>query len=149
GHPGMPIPGQPSEINLWVRGESDGEKNPDTYIGYSDADGNWSYVYGAAPQGTDWQLMSYPIPERTAYPISLQMVRAYETRAAQQCSGKIWFDDVVAFVPPSVETPGQARGTGDVVGPAGSTDESPLRVAVVSDAQFVARNPESGAVQGA
>lgn len=149
GASGFEIPGQPSEIQLWVKGESSGGKNPDTYVGYSDGDGNWKYIYGSAPEGDQWQLMSYPLPEGTSYPVTVQMVSAYETRASELYTGTIWFDDIVAFVPPEVELPETELVQDTVIGATGSTQESALKIAVLSDAQFVARDPDSGQVQGA
>ncbi|WP_188756042.1 phosphodiester glycosidase family protein [Microbacterium album] len=149
GHPGYPVPGQPRTIKVWVKGTTTQGSNPETYIGYSDANGTWQYSYSAAPQGTDWQQISYAIPAGTAYPIRLQMISAYETRAANQARGEMWFDDPVAEVAPEVELPIAPIVTDDTIVGAGATDDSTLRIAVVSDAQFVARNPNSGEAQGA
>ncbi|UFU07365.1 phosphodiester glycosidase family protein [Ruania halotolerans] len=149
GHPGYEVPGQPSEITLWVRGESSTGENAETYVGYSDADGAWKYIYGPAPQGDEWQQISYPLPEGTPYPVRIQMVSAYETSGAQSYTGTMWFDDLTAQVPPAVDLPSEDLVTDDVIAETGVTADAPLRVAVMSDAQFVGRNPDSGIVQAA
>ena len=149
GHPGFPVPGQPSELNVWVRGESTGTVNPATYIMFTDATGAAKTVYGAAPKGNAWQQLHYPIPEGTEYPITLLMVSAYETAASRLYTGTMWFDNVTALVPPTVQLPTSELVQADVIVPTGATQNAPLRVAVMSDAQFVARSPESGSVRGA
>lgn len=150
GHPGYSIPGQPRVIKVWVKGTSSNTaENPATYIGYSDGNDDWKYSYSTAPQGHDWQQISFSIPEGTAYPIRLQMISAYETRSWHLPIGDMWFDDPVAEVAPDVELPITELPTDDVIAADGATDQSPLRVAVISDAQFVARNPDSEQAQGA
>ncbi|PVW02972.1 metallophosphoesterase [Microbacterium sp. Gd 4-13] len=149
GHPGYEIPGQPGMLKVWVKGSTTSGANAMTYLAYSDATGAFKYVYSSAPQGTEWQQISYPIPAGTAYPIRLQMLSAYETSAANLPAGDMWFDDPVAEVAPEVELPVAGSVTDDTIVADGQTDADPLRVAVMSDAQFVARDPESGQAQGA
>ncbi|MFG6443734.1 phosphodiester glycosidase family protein [Microbacterium sp. P07] len=149
GHPGYEIPGQPSTIKVWVKGNTTAGANAMTYLGYSDATGAFKYAYSSAPQGTEWQQISYAVPAGTAYPIRLQMISAYETSAANLPVGDMWFDDPVAEVAPEVELPIAGFVTDDTIVADGQTDAAPLRVAVMSDAQFVARDPESGQAEGA
>ena len=149
GHPGFEIPGQPRLIKVWVKGTTSGGKNADTYIAYSDAAGSYKYLYGAAPAGNEWERLSYPVPEGTKYPISLRMVSAYETKGSQQYTGEMWFDDPTADIAPPVNLPVSDLVTDSVIGVDGATDDAAQRVAVMSDAQFVARNPDSDLVAGA
>src|SRR5690606_5665699 len=70
-----------------------------------------------------------------------------ETKAAASYTNEIVIDGLVAKVPPTVEAPVQEKVTDPVVKP--DVAGMPWRFAVMSDAQFVARDPDSDLVEGA
>lgn len=144
-----PVPGQPQAIKVWARGTTSIGANAATYLGFRDANGTTKFVYSTAPMGNDWQQIAFPIPQGTAYPIELSQFAAYETNADKLYRGEMWFDDATAEIAPDVELPVAPLVTSSLVAPDGATDSSPQRVAIMSDAQFVARDPDSGQVRGA
>ncbi|PJJ55588.1 3',5'-cyclic AMP phosphodiesterase CpdA [Compostimonas suwonensis] len=143
------IPGQPQNLKVWVKGTSTIGANAETYLGYRDATGSTKFVYSSAPVGNGWQQINFPIPQGTAYPIQFTQVAAYETNADQLYRGEMWFDDATAEVAPNVELPIAPLVTSDVIASDGATDDDAQRVAIISDAQFIAANPTSGQVQAA
>lgn len=144
-----PIPGQPQNIKVWVKGTSSIGANAETYLGYRDALGSTKFSYSTAPTGNGWQQIDYAIPQGTAYPIEFAQVAAYETNADQLYRGEMWFDDATAEVAPNVELPITPLESSSVIASDGATDDDAQRVAIISDAQFVARAPDSGQVVAA
>ncbi|MEE6295661.1 phosphodiester glycosidase family protein [Georgenia wangjunii] len=142
-----PFDGQLQEVGAWFKGDGDG--NPATYFTLIDADGRAQYIYGPRVEGTEWQYISVPVPQTLASPVRFRSLALYESAAANQYRTTVQVDDVQAVVAPLAEAPQVERFHDAAVVPAGATDDAPLRVAVMSDAQFVARNPTSPAVAGA
>ncbi|KAB7790242.1 phosphodiester glycosidase family protein [Bifidobacterium leontopitheci] len=145
---GYAIPGQPKIVKVWAKGSTTTGNNPQTYIGFSDANGNMKFVYGDRLPG-DWAQLSYTIPEGTAYPIKLEGLSIWDT-GANQPVGEAWFDAPSAQVAPDVELPArQLTEDHTVIRQSGATDGKPQRIAILSDAQFVARDPNSVQANGA
>lgn len=69
-----------------------------------------------------------------------------ETAAAKQYTGKIVIDGLTAQVPPTVVLPQQPRTADPLIDPAAETGGRDWQFAVMSDAQFVARDPDSAIV---
>jgi len=143
---GVAVPGQPRTITMWVDGD---ERGAWLRLQVRQGDGVVTNLDGPTVSWEGWRQVEFAVPEGVAYPLTMQRVRALETRATAQYAGELVISDVRAQVPPDVETPPAERVEDPVVVADGATDDAPLRVAVMSDAQFVARDPESGAVQGA
>lgn len=76
-------------------------------------------------------------------------MRLLETSATRSYTGQVTVSDLKVKVAPDVELPVQPKVADPVVVTNGTVDDRPLRVAVMSDAQFVARDPESPLVQAA
>lgn len=148
---GIEIPGRPQKLSVWIKGDGNGSllrlqvlqaNNVRSWL--DGADGS---VY-ANYEG--WQRIDFKVPETFEFPIKLERIRALETTAVKQYKGQLVFSQIQAFLPPEgIVAPTVEKSTDPLVVETGATDDSPLRVAVMSDAQFVARDPESGAVQGA
>lgn len=145
---GYPIPGQPKTIKVWAKGSVSAGNNPQTYIAFSDAEGKMKYIYGDR-LSNDWAQLTYQIPEGTAYPIKLEGLSIWET-GENQPVGEAWFDEPTAQIAPDVELPArQLVEDHVVVRESGVTDGKPQRIAILSDAQFVAREPDSVQANGA
>ena len=75
-----------------------------------------------------------------SYPLKLRRFYVAETKADASYTSEILIDELVAKVPPSVETPQPAK-VADPVVRRRTVAGQPWRFAVMSDAQFVARDP--------
>ncbi len=143
---GREVPGQPRKLTMWVHGDGNG-----AWLRMQVRQGNGvvTNLDGPTVSWEGWRQAELTVPEGAHYPLLLQRVRLLETRASAQYTGQVTISDLRAHVPPDVDVPDVPVVEDPVVADAGATDDAPLRIAVMSDAQFVARNPDSGAVQGA
>lgn len=143
----MPVPGQPQALSLWMKGDGNG-----TWARIQIRKGDGTSTNVDAPQGLvwhDWRKFTFPIPAGTAYPIKIMAVRLMETRGTVTYRGDMSVARLSALVPAETELPVAPYITDPVVVTNGTVDDRPLRVAVMSDAQFVGRDPNSYLVQGA
>ncbi|MFD6136532.1 phosphodiester glycosidase family protein, partial [Isoptericola sp. NPDC060257] len=143
---GIVVPGQPRTLTAWVHGDGNGAW---LRLQVRQGDGVVTNLDGPTVSWEGWRQVQVAVPEGVAFPLTLQRLRLLETRAAEQYTGEVVVSDLRAQVPPDVEAPVAERVEDPAVVADGATDAAPLRVAVLSDAQFVARDPGSGAVQGA
>lgn len=143
---GRELPGAPRAVTMWVDGDGHGAW---LRLQVRQGDGVVTQLDGPEVTWTGWQQVTFPVPDGVAFPLRLQRVRALETTAGEQYAGALTLSGIAAQVPPAVDAPEAPRVEDQVVVADGGTDDAPLRVAVMSDAQFVARDPESGAVAGA
>ncbi|MFI9484986.1 phosphodiester glycosidase family protein [Promicromonospora sp. NPDC052451] len=143
---GRELPGAPRAVTLWVDGDGNGAW---LRLQVRQGDGVVTQLDGPEVTWTGWRQVTFPVPEGVAFPLRLQRVRALETTAGEQYAGALTLSTIAAQVPPAVDAPEVPRVEDPVVVADGATDDAPLRVAVMSDAQFVARDPGSGAVAGA
>lgn len=150
---GIDIPGRPQKLSVWVKGDGKGSL---LRLQVMQANGvrNWIDGPGGAQSlhvtWTGWERIDFLVPSSFAFPLKLERIRALETVAVKQYTGSLEFSKIYAYLPPDgVEAPRVEQVEDPVVVDADATDSAPLRVAVMSDAQFVARDPDSGAVAGA
>ncbi|WP_454850301.1 phosphodiester glycosidase family protein [Promicromonospora soli] len=143
---GRELPGSPRAVTMWVDGDGNGAW---LRLQVRQGDGVVTQLDGPEVTWTGWRQVTFPVPDGVAFPLQLQRVRALETTAGQQYTGALTLSAITAQVPPAVDAPEAPRVEDPTVAADGATDAAPLRVAVLSDAQFVARSPESGAVAGA
>lgn len=146
GAAGRALPGAPRAVTMWVDGDGHGAW---LRLQVRQGDGVVTQLDGPEVTWTGWRQVTFPVPDGVAFPLTLQRVRALETTAGQQYTGALTLSTIAAQVPPAVDAPQVPRVEDPAVAADGATDDAPLRVAVLSDAQFVARDPESGAVAGA
>lgn len=157
GSGGIDIPGRPQKLSVWIKGDGNGSllrlqvmqsNNVRNWLdGADEVTGEPTSMYAT---WTGWQRKDFVVPSSFAFPLKLERIRILETVAAKQYSGSMEFSKIYAYLPPDgVKAPTSKRVEDPVVTTTGGTDEDPLRVAVMSDAQFVARDPNSGAVEGA
>ncbi|MDT0265088.1 phosphodiester glycosidase family protein [Streptomyces sp. DSM 44915] len=141
-----PVPGQPARFTLWVNG---------------DGHGAWPSLQLRDARGTDlvlraehldfegWRQLVFEVPQGTAYPVSVHRLYLAETRPDQSYTSEVVLDELRALTPPEVELPAPPASHQPLIDSAAGTDGRDWRFAVVSDAQFVARAPESELVQSA
>lgn len=140
------LPGQPQAVTMWINGDGNGEW---PRLQYRTAAGVTANLDGPTITWTGWRKVEFPVPVGTPYPLTFQRVRLLETSAARSYTGAVTVSDLRVKVAPDVELPVQPRVEDPVVVTNGTVDGRPLRVAVMSDAQFVARDPGSPLVAAA
>ncbi|MER5356028.1 phosphodiester glycosidase family protein [Kitasatospora sp. NPDC002551] len=143
---GIVLPGQPRSVSLWIEGDGNGAW---PRIQYRTAAGVTANLDAPMVTWTGWRKVEFPIPAGVQYPLTFQRFRLMETGAARSYTGALTLADLRVKVAPDVELPVRPRVTDPVVLTDGTVDGRPLRVAVMSDAQFIARAPESDLVQAA
>ncbi|QFG27088.1 multidrug transporter [Actinomadura sp. WMMB 499] len=141
------IEGQPQALGGWVYGHGKGEW---TAFTITDANDQTYSLYGPYITWEGWRYLEMEVPASVAYPIRVNRFYTIETSASRQYTGEVLIDDFVAKVPPSVETPPAREEPADpMVIQDGTADGTRWRFAVMSDAQFVAADPDSAYVRRA
>ncbi|NSC21035.1 multidrug transporter [Streptomyces albus subsp. chlorinus] len=140
------IPGQPRGFTLWIRGDGSGAW-PSLHL--KDAAGTDQVLRGPLVDWRDWRQVTFDVPEGVAYPLTLRRFYLAETRPQAQYKGQVVLDELVARTPPDVALPAAGRPHDPLVSTAAEVAGRDWRFAVMSDAQFVARDPDSEAVRQA
>lgn len=140
------VQGQPLALGAWVYGYGGGEW---TAFTVTDAQGQTRSLYGPYVTWTGWRYLEVPVPGGIAFPLRVNRFYTIETSADRQYTGEVLIDDLVAKVPPDVQLPAQSSVTDPVVVRDGTVADRAWRFAVMSDAQFVARDPDSELVRAA
>ncbi|MFI7445071.1 phosphodiester glycosidase family protein [Nonomuraea indica] len=138
------VPGQAQAFGLWIHSSGKGEWPS---LEFYDALGQSQILRGPYLTWTGWKYVEFAVPSGVNHPLRLRRFYVAETRADQKYTGEIVIDGLVAKVPPSVSAPPAARIADPVVKP--EVSAMPWRFAVMSDAQFVARDPDSDIVRNA
>ena len=141
------LAGQPRAITMWINGDGSGawprlQVRPAGATAATNLDGPTITWEG-------WRKVEFTVPAGTAYPLTFERIRIMETRSTVTYQGSLQFADLGIVYAPDVEQPQAAPVFDPLIMTNGTADDSPLRVAVVSDSQFVARNPDSEIVQAA
>ncbi|MGN9779560.1 phosphodiester glycosidase family protein [Micromonospora sp. H33] len=137
------VPGQPQAFGMWIHGNGTGEW-PSLHL--HDAQNTQHVLRGPLVTWTGWKYVEFTVPAGVQYPLRVRRFYVAETRADTQYRSEVVIDDLVAKVPPTVDVPAEAPRTDRVVVRDGTVDGAPWRFAVLSDAQFVAANPDSDLV---
>ncbi|GGU40905.1 hypothetical protein GCM10010178_36790 [Lentzea flava] len=137
----LQVNGQPLALAAWVHGGGRGEW---TAFTVTDASGQSRALYGPYVTWNGWKQLEVPVPPELKFPIQVTRFTVIETRADRSYQGEVIVDDVTARVAPPVTLPPAPELREDVIGPA-----TGWKFAVMSDAQFVARNPDSDLVRSA
>ncbi|RDI17788.1 calcineurin-like phosphoesterase family protein [Lentzea flaviverrucosa] len=135
------VGGRPLSLTAWVDGHGQGEW---TAFTVTDSAGQSRSLYGPHVTWHGWQRIEVAVPPELQFPVQVTRFTAIETRADRSYRGEVVVDDVVARVPPAVALPPAPDLREDVIGPARG-----WTFAVMSDAQFVARAPDSELVRSA
>nr|WP_238341620.1 phosphodiester glycosidase family protein [Actinopolymorpha rutila] len=139
------IPGRPRALRLWVNSTGKGEWA--SLQVYDGAGTLLPAMRAGYLTGSGWQQLEFPVPAGTQYPLRLRRYYSAETRPDQQYQGSIVIDQLTALVPPSVDVPAQPIRKDPLIAQNADVSGQPWRFAVMSDAQFVARDPDSDLVK--
>ncbi|MGW8889179.1 phosphodiester glycosidase family protein [Streptomyces sp. NPDC055749] len=137
------VPGQPQSYTLWIKGDGKGAW-PTLHL--KDAAGSDQLLRGPFITWTGWRQVTFAVPAGVAMPLTVFRFYLAETAAARQYTGEIVIDDLAAQVPPTVTLPEQLPVEDPLIDPAAVTEHRDWQFAVMSDAQFVARDPNSAIV---
>jgi hypothetical protein len=138
------IAGQPQAFGLWIDSTGKGEWPS---LEFYDAQGQSQILRGPYMTWTGWKYVEFAVPAGVSYPLRLRRFYVAETKADASYTNDILVDGLVAKVPPSISAPPGPRIADPVVEP--DVSAMPWRFAVMSDAQFVARDPGSDLVANA
>lgn len=142
----LAVPGQPQAFTLWIKGDGHGAW---ATLHLKDATGTDQLLRGPYIDWTGWKQVVFPVPPSVAYPVTVSRFYLAETDASAQYTGQIVLDDLVAQVPPDVALPHTAPYADPLITSAKDVAGKDWRFAVMSDAQFVAREPDSDIVRQA
>ncbi|RKN42521.1 phosphodiester glycosidase family protein [Streptomyces hoynatensis] len=142
----LPVAGQPQSFTLWIRGDGRGAW-PSLHL--IDAEGTDQVLRGDHVTWEGWRQVTFEVPEGIAYPVSVHRFYLAETRPDASYADEIALDELRAQTPPEVELPDSRPGADWLIDSAADTAGRDWRFAVVSDAQFVARDPDSAIVAAA
>jgi hypothetical protein len=142
----VPVPGQPQSFTMWIKSDGKGAW-PSLHL--KDAGGTDHVLRGEHLTEEGWQQAVFEVPETVNYPLRLSRFYLAETRPAEQYTGEVVLDELTAKVPPDVELPQAAHPHDPLISTATDVAGRDWRFAVMSDAQFVARDPDSAVVRQA
>lgn len=126
-----------------------------------DGTGAWPRLQVSTPDGTvtnidgdhitfdGWQKVRFTVPEGLSQPLTLERIRMMETRSAEKYTGDISISDLRAISTPETDDPAASARHDPALLTNGTVKDRPQNIAVMSDAQFVATDPDSAAVKGA
>ncbi|MEJ3749643.1 phosphodiester glycosidase family protein [Actinomycetes bacterium KLBMP 9797] len=137
------VPGQPHAFGMWIHGNGTGEW-PSLHL--HDALDQQHVLRGPLVTWTGWRYVEMAVPAGVQYPVRIRRFYVAETNAAAAYRSEVVIDDIVAKVPPTVAEPVEELRTDRIVVRDGTVDGARWRFAVMSDAQFVAANPDSDLV---
>ncbi|MFC7216598.1 phosphodiester glycosidase family protein [Streptomyces polyrhachis] len=142
----IPVPGQPRSFGLWVKSDGKGAW-PSLHL--KDAAGVTQVLRAPYLTEPGWQQLTFEVPRGIAYP--LRVVRFYlaETVPAHQYSSEVVIDELTAQTPPDADLPPQPTVADPLITTAADVQGRAWRYAVMSDAQFVSREPDSDLVRAA
>ncbi|HTF10430.1 MAG TPA: phosphodiester glycosidase family protein [Asanoa sp.] len=142
----IPVDGQPQAFGMWIYGTGKGEW-PSLHL--HDALDQQHVLRGPYITWTGWRYVEMAVPPGVQYPVRIRRFYVAETDPAEAYQTDIVIDDIVARVSPPVDVPPEPQRTDRVVLRDGTVDGAPWRLAVMSDAQFVAADPGSAQVERA
>jgi len=140
--PDLALPEHAQKIGLWVYGDGNGAW---LRAVLRDAE-NTQYVLNLADEvdWTGWKYVEADIPDGIQSPLNLWRIYPVETDQEKQYTGQLIFDDLTVQVPPTVDMPEQDRSEPDpLVLQNTDIEDDRWKFAVISDTQFIARDPDS------
>ncbi len=115
----------------------------------TDANGTVTNLDGDHLEEKGWQKVRFAVPEGLAQPLTVDRIRIMETRPEAQYKGDIAVSNLQVTTVPTAEGEKDSAIHDPALLAHGSTADRPQRIAVMSDAQFIAKQPDSAAVEGA
>ncbi|WP_293788006.1 metallophosphoesterase, partial [uncultured Aeromicrobium sp.] len=140
------IDGEALALEMDIKGDASGAW---PRIQVRAADGTVTNVDGPTITWEGWQRARFTVPAGLAQPLSVERVRIMETRPSASYHGDITIAGLRAVITPAASAEPPAPVHDPALLAHGTVQERPQLIAVMSDAQFVARNPDSEAVEGA
>lgn len=134
------VPGRPRSFTLWINGDGKGAW-PTLHL--KDAAGSDQLLRGPYVTWTGWRQVTFAVPAGAPAPLSVHRFYLAETAATARYTGHVVIDDLVAQVVPAAEVPAREPVADPLIDSAAVTEGRDARFAVMSDAQFVARDPDS------
>ncbi len=134
------VPGQPQAFTLWLKGDGRGAW-PSLHL--LDANGTSQVLRGPYLTWEGWRQVTFTVPEGVAYPLRVHRFYLAEIRPDQRYSSSIVIDSLSARTPPDVDVPPAPAVRDPLIRTAKDVAGRDWRFAVMSDAQFVARDPDS------
>ncbi|MGW0893490.1 phosphodiester glycosidase family protein [Saccharopolyspora sp. NPDC002578] len=138
----LPLPPGTQRVGVWVNGDGNGAWLRGTV---EDAAGVATTVDLARNvDWTGWRYVEAPLPTGTSGALRWQRLYAVEPDGARQYAGRLVFDELTARVAPDVAVPPNPRPRDPSVVQDATLPPAPgaARIAVVSDAQFTADDPD-------
>ncbi|RLL70166.1 phosphodiester glycosidase family protein [Streptomyces sp. Z26] len=142
----LEVPGQPQSFTLSLKGDGHGAW-PSLHL--VDANGTSHVLRGPDVDWEGWREITFTVPEGVAYPLEVRRFYLAETRPAEQYTGEVTVDQLVAHTPPDLRLPPVPTVRDPLISTAADVRGRDWRFAVLSDAQFVARDPDSPVVRQA
>ncbi len=115
----------------------------------TDANGTVANLDGDHLEEEGWQKVRFAVPDGLAQPLTVDRIRIMETRPEAQYKGDIAVSNLQVTTVPTVEGEKDSAIHDPALLAHGTTADRPQRIAVMSDAQFIAAKPDSAAVEGA
>ncbi|WP_152360391.1 phosphodiester glycosidase family protein [Microlunatus speluncae] len=140
------VAGQARSFGVSMKGQGKGEW---TAFGLYDATGKFTAVYGPYVDWTGWKNVELAVPAGLPQPVTIGRIYTLETKASAQYSGEVLIDNLYVNAAPAVEVPAAPAVRAPIIQTQADVDGRDWRFAVMSDAQFVAREPDSALVQAA
>ncbi len=140
------LDGDTVAFEMMVRGDGTG---PWPRLQVSTADGTSTNIDGDHITFEGWQKIRFEVPEGLSQPLTLERIRLMETRSAEKYKGEISIADLRAISTPESRQPADEAPHDPALLSSGTVEGRPQQVAVMSDAQFVATDPDSESVEGA
>ena len=140
------VEGATLSFTMDVRGDGSGAW---PRLQVTDGNGTVTNLDGDHLDFEGWQTVRFTVPDGLAQPLTVERIRMMETRPEAQYDGDIAVANLQAVVTPDAETPAEAAVHDPALLAQGSVEDRPQQIAVMSDAQFVAADPDSDAVEGA
>ncbi|WP_158880739.1 phosphodiester glycosidase family protein [Amycolatopsis anabasis] len=136
----IPLPAGTQKIGLWVNGDGKGAwlraELRDTANVPSLVD------FSLSVDWTGWRQVEAVVPAGLPAGQRLTKIYAVENVPDQQYSGRLVFDELTASVAPAANVPADPAAHDPAVVTDGVAGQGGLRIAVVSDAQFTADQPD-------
>lgn len=142
------LPGQPLAVSMWVNPEAG--RGEWARLQVYDATGALVPAFsGPYLTGAGWQKIEFPVPAGLQHPLKFRWFYPAEIKPEASYTNAIVIDDLAVKLPATIDVPADPAYERDFVIRDGAAADEKWRFAVVSDAQFVARNPDSDLVRNA
>ncbi|WP_155830276.1 phosphodiester glycosidase family protein [Glycomyces tenuis] len=138
------VDGQPQRFGMWIKAQGNGEW-PSLHL--KDAEGTDVVLRGDHLTWEGWRWVEFEVPQGTQYPLSVYRLYVAETAPDASYNGEIAISGLVSYVAPDVELPDPETRPDPLI--ADDLDGADWTFAVMSDAQFVAEDPDSPIVESA